>query len=446
MSIIYATDFSVSAHAAGLLAVGLARRLRQSIVLVHAVPATYGWNLEVHDADAESARKEAAAAALEATAESLRARGAVVTTDLSTGAPAPQIARLATTHDAEAIVLGSHGRTGINRFVVGSVVDQVLSGATQPVFVVRAEALERAPAGEGSWRTVVVLDGEQTDAGALAWAARLHERGGGETILVRLFSPDIEAARFGIERSRDVEAKGGPMFETLERTLTRELRPFPTLANADRHFLPVTESRATEAADALAELSPTVVVMGIAPWSERRPKRAVSPATLLRALTVPAVCVPLGDSDLPKVIPPVESVLIAVDLADPSPAAVIQAYGLLRAGGGRVELCHVHKSAWAVTGDAGLPVGLTADERAGYERRLRALVPPEAERMGIVTNVSVLQGPSPAQVIAQAGARLAVDVVALATHDRRGVARAMWGSVTEEVLRSSSAPALVVHA
>lgn len=54
------------------------------------------------------------------------------------GAPAHEIAQIATSWPADLVVIGTHGRTGIDRILVGSVAEAVLRHVTCPVLVVRA--------------------------------------------------------------------------------------------------------------------------------------------------------------------------------------------------------------------------------------------------------------------------------------------------------------------
>jgi universal stress protein A len=71
-----------------------------------------------------------------------------VVTHLRVGDPARQIAQLAVDLDADAIVVGTHGRRGIARLVLGSVAERVLRYATCPVLVVcpkRHHVLEALP-------------------------------------------------------------------------------------------------------------------------------------------------------------------------------------------------------------------------------------------------------------------------------------------------------------
>lgn len=53
------------------------------------------------------------------------------------GPPAEQICRFAADHDVDLIVIGSHGRTGIKRALLGSVSHAVANQAPCPVTIVR---------------------------------------------------------------------------------------------------------------------------------------------------------------------------------------------------------------------------------------------------------------------------------------------------------------------
>jgi nucleotide-binding universal stress UspA family protein len=52
------------------------------------------------------------------------------------GEPAEAIIRYAASHSIDLIVMGTHGRTGFSRVLLGSVVERVLRGAPCPVLVV----------------------------------------------------------------------------------------------------------------------------------------------------------------------------------------------------------------------------------------------------------------------------------------------------------------------
>lgn len=79
--------------------------------------------------------------AREAAEEKFEAARALVDADLRTetvvGRPAQAIVEYADEHDVDAIVMGSHGRTGISRVLLGSVAETVVRRASVPVTVVR---------------------------------------------------------------------------------------------------------------------------------------------------------------------------------------------------------------------------------------------------------------------------------------------------------------------
>lgn len=62
---------------------------------------------------------------------------ASITTETVTGTPARSIVEFASENDVDAIYLGSHGREGVSRILLGSVAEQVVRRATVPVTVVR---------------------------------------------------------------------------------------------------------------------------------------------------------------------------------------------------------------------------------------------------------------------------------------------------------------------
>ncbi len=60
------------------------------------------------------------------------------------GLPAETIIDFAQRHPIDLIVMATHGRSGLQRWVFGSVADKVLRGANIPVLLVRAHSIERA--------------------------------------------------------------------------------------------------------------------------------------------------------------------------------------------------------------------------------------------------------------------------------------------------------------
>lgn len=71
---------------------------------------------------------------------SLRQQGYVVHTHLIEGEPvADLILEVANGLDVDGIVMSTHGRSGLSRWVFGSVAEKVLRGAAVPVVLIRAK-------------------------------------------------------------------------------------------------------------------------------------------------------------------------------------------------------------------------------------------------------------------------------------------------------------------
>jgi nucleotide-binding universal stress UspA family protein len=60
------------------------------------------------------------------------------------GEPAEEIVRLANDEHVDLIVLGTHGRRGLGRLLMGSIAERVVRTATCPVVTVKAPAAEAA--------------------------------------------------------------------------------------------------------------------------------------------------------------------------------------------------------------------------------------------------------------------------------------------------------------
>jgi nucleotide-binding universal stress UspA family protein len=69
-------------------------------------------------------------------AEPLRNDGWHVETLTEIGYPEEAIVRVARNHNVDAIIMSTHGRTGLNRLLLGSVTHRVLNEAPCPVFVI----------------------------------------------------------------------------------------------------------------------------------------------------------------------------------------------------------------------------------------------------------------------------------------------------------------------
>jgi universal stress protein A len=152
--ILFATDGSPSAEEAQKEAFALAQHLHAPLLVVSvahaAVPAVgyaaYGYSDVVSElTKAEQHRVQKLLATIAATA---RAADVPCSTVATEGLAVVEICRIASEHDAQLIVVGSHGWGAARRFLSGSVSTGLVHSAPCPVLVVRprAEAREHAAA------------------------------------------------------------------------------------------------------------------------------------------------------------------------------------------------------------------------------------------------------------------------------------------------------------
>lgn len=151
-------DFSACAERALRTAVELAKVHGASLVLAHvsSLPANLPPSALISPADSPEPLRvdeyttRGARQRLEDIAAPLRKLGLVVATFAVTGEVTAQIITLARQVEADALVVGTHGRTGLSHLLLGSVAEKIVRAATVPVVCVRTSAPEAAPTREES--------------------------------------------------------------------------------------------------------------------------------------------------------------------------------------------------------------------------------------------------------------------------------------------------------
>lgn len=142
--ILFPTDFSHTGDAALDLATSLARERGAKLLIVHVEepPAAYGAG-EMYYGMPDPVTDD-----LRRMLEQVGPADPQVTCQrrLITGDPATAIANLAKEEGVELIVMGTHGRTGLMRLLMGSVAEAVVRRAPCPVLTLRQpSAPEAAP-------------------------------------------------------------------------------------------------------------------------------------------------------------------------------------------------------------------------------------------------------------------------------------------------------------
>jgi nucleotide-binding universal stress UspA family protein len=86
----------------------------------------------------EAEHKRAAEAYLKKISAKVSLAGASIKTEVFFGPPAETLSDYATKNQVDLIVIATHGRSGISKWVWGSVADRTLRSACTPVLMVRA--------------------------------------------------------------------------------------------------------------------------------------------------------------------------------------------------------------------------------------------------------------------------------------------------------------------
>jgi nucleotide-binding universal stress UspA family protein len=154
------TDFSEFSQRALRRAVSLARWSEARVTVLHVVvptpwalpAAAYGSSVTV-PMDLIRTRREEVAQELERFVEPFLAEGVPLQTRLADGEPWREILAAAEAQPADLVVMGTHGRSGFEHLLLGSVTEKVLRRAPCPVLTVGVD--DAAPAALPLFRRIV---------------------------------------------------------------------------------------------------------------------------------------------------------------------------------------------------------------------------------------------------------------------------------------------------
>jgi universal stress protein A len=145
--ILVPTDFSADADAAFDYALGLARKFDASVHLLHVVedPLAAGmWSSGVYTAEIAGLQVNLVHDAEARLRRSVPDAAAPVSTEVRTGNAAREILKAAQERNADLLVMGTRGRTGIAHIVMGSVAERVVRLALCPVLTLKAGTVPSA--------------------------------------------------------------------------------------------------------------------------------------------------------------------------------------------------------------------------------------------------------------------------------------------------------------
>ena len=187
--VLYATDLSNAARPAWEHAQQLGRLFGAEVLLLHVVPvasvpltAYIPWNLvqEVRAAGERKAREQLDALLDGSSDPRVKAR-----VRIEQGTPTSRIVDVAREEDADLIVMGTHGHSGLGRVLLGSVADRVVRLAPCPVVTVPA-GTAASPSSARLARICYATDFSPSARAAWPWALALAEAARAELDLVHV--------------------------------------------------------------------------------------------------------------------------------------------------------------------------------------------------------------------------------------------------------------------
>ena len=135
--ILVPTDGSDTSKRAIEHAVDLASKYDARVHALYVVDTSVYATLETGAEMVMEALEEEGEAAVKAVEDAAAADGVEVITEVTTGSAHDAIMEYAADNDVDLIVMGTHGRTGLDRYLLGSVTERTVRASDVPVLTVR---------------------------------------------------------------------------------------------------------------------------------------------------------------------------------------------------------------------------------------------------------------------------------------------------------------------
>jgi nucleotide-binding universal stress UspA family protein len=159
---------------------------------------------------------------VKAFAKTERAPGVTIEAVVREGDTAGEILEHATSMKADLLVIGTHGRSGFERLVLGSVAEKVLRKASCPVMTVPRRLPDAVPAGPVLYRRILCpVDFSESSLRALKYAVSLAQEADGQLTVLHVVANEFEYPA-GIEY--DLGMTIGHVLKERDDALQRRLR------------------------------------------------------------------------------------------------------------------------------------------------------------------------------------------------------------------------------
>jgi nucleotide-binding universal stress UspA family protein len=217
-SILFATDFSACAERAMGYAVSLAASWKAELCVMTVLELYPGMDPDytVNKMYLDHVRAEATRQ-LETIQAGLKGHGQEAMTRIEIGIPSRAIQALAETTAADLLVVGTHGRTGLDHVLIGSTAERVVRMAPCPVLAVKADKSGGSAAAIGAIKRIVVpIDLSSCSLDALEYAVQFAKQIGASITILHAMEPVAYGLDFSLSHAKDWKRQR----EYLEERLT----------------------------------------------------------------------------------------------------------------------------------------------------------------------------------------------------------------------------------
>jgi len=196
-------DGSKLAEAAFSYAKELAGRLDTDVNILHVVDPRESESMPMHQAYVNHSAEVVKRRISEVQKKLGKKQTSTVSGEVAVGYAAEELLRYSQEKGVDLIVMSTHGRSGMWRWVLGSVADKVLRASPVPVLLVRSEAPDKGSFEKWTDITVIVpLDGSPMAESVLPHVQALAQQVGNDmlnVVLIRVCEPPTMPAIPGAE-------------------------------------------------------------------------------------------------------------------------------------------------------------------------------------------------------------------------------------------------------
>ena len=216
-NILFATDFSECSKSALRYALGIARRNNSRLYLVNAVHSI-GYLLGGGDVTAQ-VRVQIMRDARHLERELIR-DGSLVGIEheffVLDGPPSTVISQVAAEKNVDLIVIGTHGRHGLTKLLLGSCAEKVFRSVSCPVLTVGAWISRPLSASFGPKRILLLADFSAASKPTVKYALSVARRSGAELIALHVTEKNGEATTKPSHLAGDMEHQFRDWFESIK--------------------------------------------------------------------------------------------------------------------------------------------------------------------------------------------------------------------------------------